>query len=40
VHAEASAVPEPKAADGSDIKTWERAQRRLADVARVAEALS
>ena len=36
-HAEASARPAPKAADGSDVKTWERAQRRLADVARVAE---
>lgn len=29
--AEAGAVPEPKAANGSDVKTWERAQRRLAD---------
>lgn len=36
VHEEASAVPYPKAADGSDVKTWERAQRRLADVERVA----
>jgi len=36
---EALAVPEPKAKDGSDIKTWERAQRRLADVARVIDAL-
>jgi hypothetical protein len=34
---EASSVPEPKAADGSDVKTYERAQRRLADAARVAE---
>lgn len=32
---EASTVPKPKAADGSDVKTWERAQRRLADVKRV-----
>lgn len=32
---EASSVPEPKAADGSDVKTWERAQRRLADAERV-----
>jgi site-specific DNA-methyltransferase (adenine-specific) len=39
VYDEASSVPEPRAADGSDVKTWERAQRRLADVARVAEAL-
>ena len=37
--AEASTVPAPRAADGSDVRTWERAQRRLADVARVAEAL-
>ncbi len=29
--AEATTVPLPKAADGSDVKTWERAQRRLAD---------
>lgn len=34
---EASSVPEPKAEDGSDVKTYERAQRRLADAARVAE---
>lgn len=34
---EAERVPAPKAPDGSDVKTWERAQRRLADVARVAE---
>lgn len=32
---EASRVPEPRAADGSDVKTWERAQRRIADVERV-----
>lgn len=32
---EASGVPSPKAADGSDVKTWERAQRRLADANRV-----
>lgn len=34
---EASAVPAPKAANGSDLKTWERAQRRLADVERLIE---
>jgi site-specific DNA-methyltransferase (adenine-specific) len=34
---EASAVPEPKAANGSDVKTYERAQRRLADAARAAQ---
>jgi site-specific DNA-methyltransferase (adenine-specific) len=34
---EAESVPTPKAADGSDVKTWERAQRRLADVARALE---
>ena len=39
VIAEASAVPEPRAADGSDVKTWERAQRRLEDAARVAARL-
>lgn len=39
VTAEAEAVPAPKAADGSDVKTWERAQRRLADVSRVVLAL-
>ncbi len=38
-HEEASMVAAPKAADGSDVKTWERSQRRLADVARVAAAL-
>lgn len=37
--AEAVATPAPKAANGSDVKTWERAQRRLADVARVERAL-
>lgn len=40
VMAEAESVPTPKAADGSDVKTWERAQRRIADVLRVAEVLS
>jgi hypothetical protein len=30
---EAMAVPEPKAPDGSDVRTYERAQRRLADAA-------
>lgn len=35
VQAEASAVPAPRAANGSDVKTWERAQRRLADVERL-----
>lgn len=38
-YAEASSRPEPKAADGSDVKTWERAQRRLADVVFVADKL-
>jgi hypothetical protein len=33
---EASRTPTPKAPDGSDVKTWERAQRRIADVERVA----
>ncbi len=33
--AEAERVPYPKAANGSDVKTWERAQRRLADVERI-----
>lgn len=32
---EAQRTPKPKAADGSDVKTWERAQRRIADVKRV-----
>lgn len=36
-HEEAMRVPAPKAADGSDVRTWERAQRRLADVQRVAQ---
>jgi len=35
--AEASAVPAPRAANGSDVKTWERAQRRLADCKRLEE---
>lgn len=34
---EASSVPEPKAPDGSDVKTYERAQRRLADAALAAK---
>lgn len=33
--AEARAVPAPKAANGSDVKTYERAQRRLADAERL-----
>jgi hypothetical protein len=33
--AEAEAVPAPKATNGSDVKTWERAQRRLADAERL-----
>jgi hypothetical protein len=37
--AEAEAVPFPKAADGSDVKTWERAQRRLYDAHRVGDKL-
>jgi site-specific DNA-methyltransferase (adenine-specific) len=32
---EASSVPAPKAANKSDVKTWERAQRRLADAERL-----
>jgi hypothetical protein len=36
VRDEAQTVPEPKAADGSDVRTYERAQRRLADAARAA----
>jgi site-specific DNA-methyltransferase (adenine-specific) len=36
---EAGSVPEPRAADGSDVKTYERAQRRIADAMTVAEAL-
>lgn len=34
-----SKAPMPKAADGSDVKTWERAQRRLYDANRVAAKL-
>jgi len=37
--AEASRVPAPRAPDGSDIKTWERAQRRIADAEFVGEQL-
>jgi site-specific DNA-methyltransferase (adenine-specific) len=37
VRDEASTVPEPKAADGSDKRTYERAQRRLADAALAAK---
>jgi len=33
--AEAEATPAPRAANGSDVKTWERAQRRLADCKRL-----
>lgn len=36
---EASGMPFPKAADGSDVKTWERAQRRLADARTVGDKL-
>jgi hypothetical protein len=36
---EAERVPVPKAADGSDVRTYERAQRRIADAARVFEAI-
>lgn len=39
VASEAASVPFPSAPDGSDVRTWERAQRRLADVERVAAAL-
>lgn len=39
VDSEAGRVPTPKAVDGSDVRTWERAQRRLADVARVRAAI-
>ncbi len=38
--AEAQAAPEPKAPDGSDVLTWERAQRRLADALFVGERLA
>lgn len=34
---QADRVPRPKAVDGSDVRTWQRAQRRLDDVARVVE---
>lgn len=37
--AEASRVPTPKAENGSDVKTWDRAQRRLHDVDFVANAV-
>jgi site-specific DNA-methyltransferase (adenine-specific) len=37
VRDEASTVPEPKAPDGSDKRTYERAQRRLADAALAAK---
>ncbi len=37
VRDEAQTVPEPKAADGSDVRTYERAQRRLADAALAAK---
>lgn len=37
--AEAEGVPFPRAPDGSDVKTWERAQRRLADAYRVGDKL-
>jgi site-specific DNA-methyltransferase (adenine-specific) len=36
---EASRVPAPRAKDGSDVRTWERAQRRLADAKKVSEAI-
>jgi site-specific DNA-methyltransferase (adenine-specific) len=36
---EASRVPAPRAKDGSDVKTWERAQRRLADAKKVSESI-
>ena len=36
--AEAERVPTPEAKNGSDVKTWERAQRRLADVERLVSA--
>jgi DNA modification methylase len=39
VSAEAVSVPAPRAANGSDVRTYERAQRRFEDVARVAGAL-
>ncbi len=40
VSEEASSVPAPRAVDGSDVKTWERAQRRLAGAFTVARAIS
>jgi hypothetical protein len=36
---EARGVPEPKCPKGTDVKTWERAQRRLADACTVAKAI-
>lgn len=36
---EARRTPAPRAANGSDVKTWERAQRRLADATTVVAAL-
>jgi site-specific DNA-methyltransferase (adenine-specific) len=38
--AEAQTTPKPKAANGSDVKTWERAQRRLRDAATVEAAIA
>jgi len=37
--ARAALTPAPSAANGSDVRTWERAQRRIADAARVEAAL-
>jgi hypothetical protein len=37
---EAERVPVPSAPDGSDVRTYERAQRRIADAARVYEAIT
>lgn len=37
---EAERVPAPSAANGSDVKTWERAKRRIADAERVARAVA
>lgn len=34
---EAAAVPAPRAKNGSDVKTWERAQRRIKDAVEAAE---
>jgi site-specific DNA-methyltransferase (adenine-specific) len=39
VSEEVDTVPLPRADDGSDVRTWERGQRRLADVGRVVEEL-